>query len=131
MRVDSGVYAGYEVPIHYDPMISKLICWGANRAEAISRSIRALREYRVRGIRTSIPFFVELLRDPEFVAGNYSTGFLSPARLDRLCASARNDDVAVIAAALARYESDRKPERPQGPARESAWKRSGRPGWAD
>jgi acetyl-CoA carboxylase biotin carboxylase subunit len=129
VRVDSGVYAGYEVPIHYDPMISKLICWGADRDEAISRSIRALREYRVRGIRTSIPFFVELLRDPEFVAAHYSTGFLSAERLAKLCASARHDDIAVIAAALARYESDSKPARAATAEKESAWKRSGRPGW--
>lgn len=128
VRVDSGVYAGYEVPIHYDPMIAKLVCWGRDRDEAISRSIRALREYRVRGIRTSIPFFGELLRDPDFVAGTYSTGFLSPERLGRLAGATRNDEVATIAAALARYEADTRPARAQGDApRSSNWKRAG--GW--
>lgn len=129
VRVDSGVYAGYEVPIHYDPMVAKLVCWGADRDEAISRCIRALREYRVRGIRTSIPFFNALLRDPEFQAGTYSTGFLSPERLRSLAEGARNDDIATIAAALAQFEADTKPARTAtAGAAESAWKRSGRPG---
>ncbi len=129
VRVDSGVYAGYEVPIHYDPMVAKLICWGADREEAISRSIRALREYRVRGIRTSIPFFSAILRDPDFVAGNYSTGFLSPSRLEELCAVSQTDEIATIAAALAQYERDTRPARAASATpTQSAWKRSGRPG---
>jgi acetyl/propionyl-CoA carboxylase alpha subunit len=128
VRVDSGVYAGYEVPIHYDPMVAKLVCWGADREEAISRTIRALREYRVRGIRTSIPFFNALLRDPDFVAGTYSTGFLSPERLTRLADASRNDEIATIAAAIARLEADTRPARAAGAqTRESAWKLSGRP----
>ena len=127
VRVDSGVYAGYEVPIHYDPMVAKLVVWGADRDEAISRSIRALREYRVRGIRTSIPFFTALLRDEEFLGGGYSTGFLSPGRLERLCAAAHHDDIATLAAALAQYEKDLRPTRPAAAAAESAWKRAGRP----
>jgi acetyl-CoA carboxylase biotin carboxylase subunit len=127
VRVDSGVYGGYEVPIHYDPMIAKLICWGRDREEAISRSIRALREYRVRGIRTSIPFFTALLRDPEFQAGTYSTGFLSPERMARLTDTGEADRVAILAAALARYEADNSVQRPaHGGAVESAWKRQGR-----
>ncbi|MBM4368157.1 MAG: acetyl-CoA carboxylase biotin carboxylase subunit [Deltaproteobacteria bacterium] len=129
VRVDSGVYAGYEVPIHYDPMVSKLICWGSTREEAISRTIRALREYRVRGIRTSIPFFNALLRDPDFLEGSYNTGFLSAERLERLCEAAHNDDIATIAAALAQFEIDTRPDRvATEPPGESAWKRSGRPG---
>jgi acetyl-CoA carboxylase biotin carboxylase subunit len=128
VRVDSGVYAGYEVPIHYDPMVAKLVCWGADREEAISRTIRALREYRVRGIRTSIPFFNALLRDPDFVAGTYSTGFLSQERLARLSESSRNDEIATIAAAIARLQADTTPARGAGTQpRESAWKLAGRP----
>ncbi|MFZ5478124.1 MAG: acetyl-CoA carboxylase biotin carboxylase subunit [Myxococcota bacterium] len=128
VRVDSGVYAGYEVPIHYDPMIAKLVCWGATREEAVSRCIRALREYRVRGIRTSIPFFNALLRDPDFVAGTYSTGFLSPERTARLADAARNERIATIAAAIAKYEADTKPTRVNAARRtESPWKLAGRP----
>jgi acetyl-CoA carboxylase biotin carboxylase subunit len=128
VRVDSGVYAGYEVPIHYDPMVAKLICWGADRDEAISRSIRALREYRVRGIRTSIPFFEAILRDPDFRAGDYSTGFLSPERMVKLTDQSQNDRIATIAAAIAQHEADTRPARVHGSgASEGAWKRAGRP----
>ncbi|MDP2307077.1 MAG: acetyl-CoA carboxylase biotin carboxylase subunit [Pseudomonadota bacterium] len=128
VRVDSGVYAGYEVPIHYDPMVAKLVCWGADREEAISRSIRALREYRVRGIRTSIPFFEAILRDPDFQAGNYSTGFLSPERMERLTEACHNDRIATIAAAIAKYEADTRPARVNNTAAaENPWKRAGRP----
>ena len=128
VRVDSGVYAGYDVPIHYDPMVAKLICWGSTREEATSRLIRALREYRVRGIHTSIPFLVEILRDRDFIGGAYSTGFLSPARLAKLTAAGRNDRIATIAATLARFEADTRPARPvTDAARPSPWKLSARP----
>ncbi|MFN7146187.1 MAG: acetyl-CoA carboxylase biotin carboxylase subunit [Myxococcota bacterium] len=128
VRVDSGVYAGYEVPIHYDPMVAKLICWGADREEAISRSIRALREYRVRGIRTSIPFFEAILRDEDFKRGDYSTGFLSAERMKKLTDASHNDRIATIAAAIAKLEADTKPVRaPAAGKAESAWKTSGRP----
>lgn len=126
VRVDSGVYAGYDVPIHYDPMVAKLVVWGADRDEAISRTIRALREYRVRGIRTSIPFFNQLLGDPDFALGTYSTGFLSVERMAVLTDAARNDRIATIAATLAKYEADTKPARVARGTKESAWKRSGR-----
>ena len=125
VRVDTGVYAGYEVPINYDPMIAKLVCWGRDRDEAISRSIRALREYRVRGIRTSIPFFTALLKDPDFHAGTYNTGFLSPERMKRLTEGTRADRVATIAAALAKFEADQAPKRPTGSGAVSGWKRLG------
>ncbi len=128
VRVDSGVYAGYEVPIHYYPMVAKLVCWGADRQEAITRTIRALREYRVRGIRTSVPFFNALLRDPDFAAGTYSTGFLSKERLASLSEASRNDRIATIAAAIAKFEADTRPARgSEGTKRESAWKLAGRP----
>ncbi len=128
VRVDSGVYAGYEVPIHYDPMVAKLICWGADREEAISRSIRALREYRVRGIRTSIPFFEAILRDEDFKRGDYSTGFLSAERMKKLTDTSHNDRIATIAAAIAKYEADTRPARVQTAGKaESPWKTAGRP----
>ena len=129
VRVDSGVYAGYEVPIHYDPMVAKLICWGSDRAEATSRLVRALREYRVRGIRTSIPFLTGILKDPEFVSGDYSTGFLSPTRLAALTEAGQNDRIATVAAALARFEADTRPARVTSSTSgaSSAWKLAARP----
>ena len=76
VRVDSGVYAGARVTVHYDPMVAKLIAWGANREEAICRTRRALSEFAVKGIRTSIPFHQRLMRHPVFLEGRYDTGFI-------------------------------------------------------
>jgi acetyl-CoA carboxylase, biotin carboxylase subunit len=76
VRDDSGVYEGWEVPLFYDPMISKLATYGATREEAINRMQRALREYYVGGIHTTIPFFKAVLDDPEFRSGEVDTGFI-------------------------------------------------------
>jgi acetyl-CoA carboxylase biotin carboxylase subunit len=77
IRDDSGVYEGWEVPIHYDPMVSKLIAWGATRTEAIARLERALAEYHIIGIRTTIPFFQKVLKDEEFISGEIDTGYIA------------------------------------------------------
>ena len=106
VRVDTAVYPGATVPVHYDPMVAKLVVWGRDRQDAIRRTLRALREYRVRGIRTSIPFFRELMADPDWIAGDVHTGFLSDERMARLTTATRHDDVAVIAAAIAQLERD-------------------------
>ena len=76
LRNDCGVYEGAEVPIYYDPMIAKLICWGENRVEAILRMRRALREYQVRGIKTNISFHQWIFRHPRFMSGDFNTGFI-------------------------------------------------------
>jgi acetyl-CoA carboxylase biotin carboxylase subunit len=77
IRDDSGVYQGWEVPIHYDPMVSKLVAWGATRSEAIARLARALGEYHILGIKTTIPFFQKVLRDDEFISGEIDTGYIA------------------------------------------------------
>lgn len=123
VRVDGGMYEGAEVPIHYDPMIAKLVVWGEDRAAAIGRASRALAEYRIRGVRTSIPFFRAVMRDPDFLSGDYSTGFLDPARMERLTAAERFDDVATMAAAIAALERDHRTKpRASGPQHTSRWK---------
>jgi acetyl-CoA carboxylase, biotin carboxylase subunit len=76
VRDDSGAYEGGEVPIYYDPMISKLITWGDTREHALARMRRALGEYEVRGIKTTIPFFQWVLGDEDFIAGRFDTGFI-------------------------------------------------------
>ncbi|MCP4804843.1 MAG: acetyl-CoA carboxylase biotin carboxylase subunit [Proteobacteria bacterium] len=126
VRVDSGVTADFEVPIHYDPMIAKLVVWGRDREDCMRRCDRALREYRVTGIRTSIGFFRAVLADPDFQAGDYTTGFITPEFLSGL-ESHQDDEVAAIAAAIAQYEADFAPKTaPSNGAGESAWKRAGR-----
>jgi acetyl-CoA carboxylase biotin carboxylase subunit len=83
VRDDSGAYEGGEVPIYYDPMISKLITWGDSRPHAIARMRRALAEYEVRGIKTTIPFFKWLLDDEAFLAARFDTGFIDRALASR------------------------------------------------
>jgi acetyl-CoA carboxylase biotin carboxylase subunit len=106
VRDDSGVGEGGEVPIFYDPMISKLIAWGDSRAHALARMRRALAEYQVRGIETTIPFFQWILEDEDFVAGRFDTGFIDrklgarngdPLRMP----DADHEELAAIAAAFA------------------------------
>ncbi|MES2572889.1 MAG: acetyl-CoA carboxylase biotin carboxylase subunit, partial [Verrucomicrobiota bacterium] len=76
IRIDSHAYAGYTVPPHYDSMIAKVIAMGTTRGNAIDRMRRALGEYIVRGIKTTIPFQEAILRDPDFVRGKYDTSFV-------------------------------------------------------
>ena len=74
VRVDSSIFSGIEIPYFYDPMLAKLICWGADRTQAIERMKRALGEYVIAGVKTNIPFHLQLLDDPRFVAGQVHTG---------------------------------------------------------
>ena len=76
IRVDSSVYEGYEIPIWYDPLISKLIVWGSNRYEAIQVMKRALSEYKITGVKTSIPFLTRIMDNTDFILGQYDTGFI-------------------------------------------------------
>ena len=76
VRVDSAIYQGYEIPPFYDSLVSKLIVWGLTREEAVSRGRRALREYRLEGIKTTIPLHLRLLEDEAFRSGHYHTGYL-------------------------------------------------------
>ena len=77
VRVDTHVYAGYTVPPNYDSMIAKIICKAQTREEVILKMQRALDEFIVEGIKTTVPFHQRLLRDPNFIAGEFNTGFLN------------------------------------------------------
>ena len=108
VRDDSGVYEGYTIPRFYDTLMSKLIVWGADRATACDRMARALSEYRVAGVRTTIPVLERIIAHPDFRAGRLSTAFLE-RMLPRLSPNdGRHRDVAVIAAVLAEYERGRR-----------------------
>ncbi len=76
VRVDSHIYHGYTIPPFYDSLIAKLIVWGKDRNHAIARGRRALEEFIIEGIKTTIPFHLQVLEDPRFVSGNFDTGFL-------------------------------------------------------
>src|SRR5579875_491670 len=77
VRLDSGIYDGMQIPLYYDSMLAKLICWGADRAEAMERLRRALDEYTIAGVRTTIPFARWLLDQPRFKSGDFSTDFIA------------------------------------------------------
>ena len=103
IRLDSGVYAGWTVPIDYDPLLAKLIGYGENRQQAISRLTRALREYFVAGIKTNLGLFRRIVADADFQSGKIDTGYL-----DRLLqpkaggekADRSTEEIAAMAAAI-------------------------------
>jgi acetyl-CoA carboxylase biotin carboxylase subunit len=80
IRIDTHVYAGYSVPPFYDSLLGKLIAYGSTREEALGRAYQALEEFIIEGVKTTIPFLREVLRHPEFVAGNVDTHFLERMR---------------------------------------------------
>ncbi len=82
VRHDGYVYEGYEIPIHYDPLISKLVVWAKTREEAIARMKRALYAYKITGVKTSIPFLERIMETPDFVKGKYNTHFIEKNRSD-------------------------------------------------
>lgn len=101
IRVDTGVYPGYEVTPYYDSMISKLICYGESRAEAILRMRRALEEYRIMGVKTNIPFHQHMMDTHRFQAGNFDTQFVEErfSMDDREAMDAR--EAAIVATLVA------------------------------
>ena len=76
MRVDSHVYSGYSIPPYYDSMIGKLICYGSTRKIALERAYRALSEYLIRGIKTTIPLHKAIMADPIFIEGKATTAYM-------------------------------------------------------
>jgi acetyl-CoA carboxylase biotin carboxylase subunit len=100
VRDDNGVYEGFVVPLEYDPLLSKLIAWGKNREEAIRRMLRALEEYQIYGIKTTIPFFRRILRHPGFLAGDYNTHFIQDLEKEEERTWPEEEIAAVIAAAV-------------------------------
>jgi len=102
VRIDGYVYEGYEIPLYYDPLISKLIVWGTNRKEAIARMKRALYEYRITGVQTSISFLEKIMDTPDFLRGKYDTNFIEANKKYLMSTDIRYnkeyEDIALIAA---------------------------------
>jgi acetyl-CoA carboxylase biotin carboxylase subunit len=89
VRVETALYDGYRVPVHYDPLVAKLIVHAENRPLAIARSKAALREYLIDGIKTNIPVHLKILDDPDFIAGHVATDFLARFEVREEPAAAR------------------------------------------
>jgi acetyl-CoA carboxylase biotin carboxylase subunit len=129
VRVDAGVDQGAEVPLHYDPMMAKLIVWGGDREEAVRRMRRALDEFAIAGVRTTIPFHRAVMRHPDFLAGRLTTAFVEHAFPGGRGLPAPSPDrvrVAAVAAAL-RARARASVIAPQPPA-PSRWAMAARPG---
>ena len=100
VRVDTGVFAGLEITPYYDSLISKLVCWGETRGEAILRMRRALEEYRILGVKTNIPFHQRIMDSHRFIAGQFDTRFVEE-RFAMHEANAEREQLTTIAAIMA------------------------------
>lgn len=132
VRVESALYRGGEISLYYDPMVAKLVVHGESRAEAILRMKRALSEYRIGGIKTSIPFHQHIMDSTEFIWGTFDTGFLNKRSLSKsVKASADGEKVAAVAAALVFHQERRQAAVMAGGSEHngeagSQWKQAGR-----
>jgi acetyl-CoA carboxylase biotin carboxylase subunit len=126
VRDDNGVYQGYEVPLEYDPLLSKLISWGMTRQEAIRRMLRALSEYHIYGIKTTIPFFKRILLHPKFFKGNYNTHFIPEMEKEVDGGGEEEKVAALIAAGIKSYAESKAGPSFSSKKRESNWKLQGR-----
>jgi acetyl-CoA carboxylase biotin carboxylase subunit len=126
IRDDSGIYAGYDVSVDYDPLLSKVIAHGENREAAMARMRRAVSEYRILGVATTLPFHARALRHPAFIAGDYDTSFAEHLVGGGEAPSGRSLDVAIAAAAIASLRAARPVvKEPFGPPVPSPWWRAG------
>ncbi|MCC6499852.1 MAG: acetyl-CoA carboxylase biotin carboxylase subunit [Anaerolineales bacterium] len=130
VRVDTGVYPGFEITPFYDPMIAKLIVWGETRAQAILRMRRALEEYRIVGVRTNIPFHQTMMDSHRFMGGQYDTRFveerfsMEEAEKDR---SDFSEVAAILATLVAHHETEKAAQIVQRNERDASnWKWVGR-----
>src|SRR5512141_733798 len=128
VRLESGVYEGFEVSLYYDPLVAKLCVLGSDRANAIMRMKRALSEYKILGIGTSIPFHQRLLQSTSFIGGHFDTAFLDERVTMEQGGSVENERVAAIVAALLTH--DRRQHAlsippPSGSGARNGWRRFG------
>lgn len=130
IRIDGYTYEGFEIPLHYDPMISKLITWDKDRNGAIQRMKRALREYQVTGVKTSIGFLKRIMENEDFCSGVYDTHFIENhlemlMKLKRKCTRTCKD-MAAIAAFLEFQHINAMPKNSDSLKGKKSWKEVGR-----
>ena len=119
MRLDTAMYRGLEVGLEYDPMLGKLIVWGADRDQAIRRMIRAIQEMNVGGVHTALPAALQVLEHEKFVEGDFDTHFLEGMEIR---SPEQFEGLAAVAAAIYRHKLAKR--RALGPSAGS------REGWA-
>jgi acetyl-CoA carboxylase, biotin carboxylase subunit len=127
IRLDSGIYQGWSVPVEYDPLLAKLVGYGRDRDQAIGSLKRALAEYTVGGVRTNLPLFRKILDDRDFVAGRTDTGYLTRLKFSGPPVNDRDQQMAAVAAALwSALNRANGTNQLTHAAASSAWKRSAR-----
>jgi acetyl-CoA carboxylase biotin carboxylase subunit len=126
IRLDSGIYQGWNVPVDYDPLLAKLVAFGGDRLMAIGRLRRALDEYIIGGVKTNLALFRRILEDPEFLAARTDTGYLSRLDPEPKGGERPEPEIAAIAAALGWALAPTNGDRPPSSGAKSAWKAAGR-----
>jgi acetyl-CoA carboxylase biotin carboxylase subunit len=127
VRLDSGVYAGWTVPLEYDPLLAKLVVWAPDRLGAIRRMLRALEEYSIVGVETNLEFFREILNDAQFRDGDLDTGFIADFFARRKPAPEPSPELElVVALAAAAHSRNEKLDAKNGKQETSHWLSEGR-----
>jgi acetyl-CoA carboxylase biotin carboxylase subunit len=129
VRHDSGAYEGSTIPPFYDTLVAKLIVWAGDRGAAIQRMARALAEYKLVGVRTTIPVLQRVIASTEFRAGRLSTAFLDSVMPALHAEEGRYRTAAQIAAVLTAYERAGRPAARAAPTAPGFWRLGARPGW--
>jgi acetyl-CoA carboxylase biotin carboxylase subunit len=124
IRLDSGIYEGFEIPVFYDPLIAKLICWAPDRNSCIARMSRALSEYRIMGVKTILPLLENIMKDRNFTEGNLSTHFLNHFETPET--KIDHEKLAAIAAISEKIAKRKTPEKPVSGKSINLWKMIGR-----
>ena len=127
VRVDGGVYAGWTVPIEYDPLLAKLAVWAESRSAAVERMRRAISEYRILGITSNLRLFEEILADPEFRSGELHTAFLE-LFMKRRWASMPDRESVIAAVLAASFAGSQRQLPPQADGLSTSWRVLGRRG---
>jgi acetyl-CoA carboxylase biotin carboxylase subunit len=122
IREDSGVTSGNEISLFYDPMISKLCAWAPNRRQAIKRMIRALAEYELQGIHSTIPFLIKVLEHPRFIKGDFTTNFISEEPILFEADTAKQKIAALAAVILQQEEKNKTKLQVPGQDGNNSWK---------
>lgn len=128
VRVDDGFEQGMEIPIYYDPMIAKLVTFGKDRQEAIAKMLRAIEEYQITGIETTLPFGTYVLQHEAFVSGNFDTKFIeryfNPDVLERKPDEGVDEIAAALAAVLMQRQKPASPATATSETHSSNWRRN-------
>ena len=128
IRIDSGVYQGFEVPVFYDPLIAKLLAWAPDRNLVLQRMYRALSEYRITGVKTTIGFLKDVMKDPRFRQGNFDTHFIDESEAKEVKITPEEIKAAGIVAAWAFHSQTEGQRRrvKQSESQINLWKIAGR-----